>query len=154
MDSAPWLRLQDHPGGFRGKRGHVVSRDISEYKTDLIRQNLERMNRSNAGGSGGGCHCRKEKRTVPWMSLLWSWCYGKKREISNIMATPELQSITDLQNTIVAAGLGSTLKCTVYCSTVPACSTAGKSGDGSLDHRELPVCTGRREIASAGTDEN
>lgn len=42
------------PGGktilaaeFAGEAGHVVSRDISEYKTDLIRENLERMNRRN-----------------------------------------------------------------------------------------------------------
>lgn len=42
------------PGGktilaaeYTKEAGHVLSRDVSEYKTDLIHENLERMHRTN-----------------------------------------------------------------------------------------------------------
>ena len=74
---------------------------------------------------------------------------GKKRDIK-YHATPE--SCNPSQN---CKGR--------LCSRMAVCEAArctalqylhdpprGKSGDGSLDHREFPVCTGRRETASAG----
>lgn len=53
------------------------------------------------------CMIRRRKicgRGADGCPLLWSWCYGKKRDIK-YHATPEsLQSITELQRQIVAAG--------------------------------------------------
>ena len=105
------------PGGktilaaeFAGEAGHVVSRDISEYKTDLIRENLERMNRRNVEVQvyDATVHATVKAKSadgvlmdVPCSGL---GVMGKKRDIK-YHATPEsLQSITELQRQIVAAG--------------------------------------------------
>ena len=105
------------PGGktilaaeFAGEAGHVVSRDISEYKTDLIRENLERMNRRNVEVQVYDATVHDpEKEKYADVVLMDVPCsglgvMGKKRDIK-YHATPEsLQSITELQRQIVAAG--------------------------------------------------
>ena len=111
------LDLCAAPGGktilaaeFAGEAGHVVSRDISEYKTDLIRENLERMNRRNVEVQVYDATVHDpEKEKYADVVLMDVPCsglgvMGKKRDIK-YHATPEsLQSITELQRQIVAAG--------------------------------------------------
>ena len=105
------------PGGktilaaeFAGEAGHIVSRDVSEYTTDLIRENLERMNRRNVEVQVYDATVHDpEKEKYADVVLMDVPCsglgvMGKKRDIK-YHATPEsLQSITELQRQIVAAG--------------------------------------------------
>ena len=105
------------PGGktilaaeFAGEAGHIVSRDVSEYKTALIRENLERMNRRNVEVQVYDATVHDpEKEKYADVVLMDVPCsglgvMGKKRDIK-YHATPEsLQSITELQRQIVAAG--------------------------------------------------
>lgn len=133
-----------------------MSRDISEYKTDLIRENLERMNRRNVEVQVYDATVHDpEKEKYADVVLMDVPCsglgvMGKKRDIK-YHATPEsLQSITELQRQIVAAGWQYVKPHGVLLYSTCTIHLRGKSGDGSLDHREFPVCTGRRETASAG----
>ena len=120
LDPKPGEKVLDlcaAPGGktilaaeFAGEAGHVVSRDISEYKTDLIRENLERMNRRNVEVQVYDATVHDpEKEKYADVVLMDVPCsglgvMGKKRDIK-YHATPEsLQSITELQRQIVAAG--------------------------------------------------
>ena len=102
--------VQDASSALAGEAGHVVSRDISEYKTDLIRENLERMNRRNVEVQVYDATVHDpEKEKYADVVLMDVPCsglgvMGKKRDIK-YHATPEsLQSITELQRQIVAAG--------------------------------------------------
>ena len=105
------------PGGktilaseYAGERGHVLSRDVSEYKKDLILENLERMKRKNVQVQVYDATVydgtKKETADVVLMDVPCSGLgvMGKKRDIK-YHATPEsLQSIMELQRRIVEAG--------------------------------------------------
>ena len=90
--------------------GRVLSRDLTEYKTDLIRENLERMNRKNVEVQVYDATVHDPEREgyadVVLMDVPCSGLgvMGKKRDIK-YHATPEsLRSITELQKQIVEAG--------------------------------------------------
>lgn len=105
------------PGGktilaaeLAGASGSVLSRDVSEYKTDLIRENLERMQRKNvevqvydATGHDKAC---EESADVVLMDVPCSGLgvMGKKRDIKYHVTPESLTSIVELQKQIVAAG--------------------------------------------------
>ena len=105
------------PGGktilaaeFAGETGHILSRDVSEYKTDLIRENLERMGRKNVEVQVYDATVHDPEREayadVVLMDVPCSGLgvMGKKRDIK-YHATPEsLKSIVALQKQIVEAG--------------------------------------------------
>ena len=105
------------PGGktilaseFAGEGGHVLSRDISEYKTELIRENLDRMQRKNVEVEvyDATVHdaSKEESADVVLMDVPCSGLgvMGKKRDIKYHVTPESLQSITELQKKIVEAG--------------------------------------------------
>lgn len=105
------------PGGktilaseFAGDRGQVLSRDISEYKTDLIRENLDRMQRKNVEVEvyDATVHdaSKEESADVVLMDVPCSGLgvMGKKRDIKYHVTPESLRSITELQKKIVEAG--------------------------------------------------
>lgn len=105
------------PGGktilaseFAGEGGHVLSRDVSEYKTDLIRENLDRMRRKNVEVEvyDATVHdaAKEESADVVLMDVPCSGLgvMGKKRDIKYHVTPESLQSITELQKKIVEAG--------------------------------------------------
>ena len=105
------------PGGktvlaseFAGENGYVLAGDVSEYKADLIRENLERMKRNNVEvrvyDATEHDRTKEEYADVVLMDVPCSGLgvMGKKRDIK-YHATPEsLKSITELQKRIVEAG--------------------------------------------------
>ena len=105
------------PGGktilaseFAGDDGHVLSRDVSEYKTDLIRENLDRMQCKNVEVQiyDATVHdtAKEESADVVLMDVPCSGLgvMGKKRDIKYHVTPESLQSITELQKKIVEAG--------------------------------------------------
>ncbi len=105
------------PGGktilaaeFAGESGHVLSRDVSEYKTDLIQENLNRMNSKNVEVQvyDATIHdaAKEESADVVLMDVPCSGLgvMGKKRDIKYHVTRESLQSITELQKKIVEAG--------------------------------------------------
>ena len=105
------------PGGktilaaeYAGDTGRVLSRDVSEYKTDLIRENLERMHRSNVNVQvyDATVHdaSKEESADVVLMDVPCSGLgvLGKKRDIKYHVTPESLASITKLQKEIVEAG--------------------------------------------------
>ena len=95
---------------FAGETGHVLSRDVSEYKTDLIRENLERMNRTNVEVQVYDATVHDpEKEGYADVVLMDVPCsglgvMGKKRDIKYHVTPESLHSITELQKQIVEAG--------------------------------------------------
>ena len=105
------------PGGktilaaeFAGNTGHVLSRDVSEYKTDLIQENLERMHRKNVEVQVYDATMHDPEREayadVVLMDVPCSGLgvMGKKRDIKYHVTPESLCSITELQKQIVEAG--------------------------------------------------
>ncbi len=105
------------PGGktilaseYAGAKGHVLSRDVSEYKTELILENLERMQCTNV-------EVEVHDATVPDAAhegyadvvLMDVPCsglgvMGKKRDIKYHVTPDSLKSINELQRQIVETG--------------------------------------------------
>lgn len=105
------------PGGktmlaseFAGENGHVLSRDVSEYKTELIRENLERMHCENVEVQVYDATVHdSEKEGCADVVLMDVPCsglgvMGKKRDIKYHVTPEGLASITELQKKIVEAG--------------------------------------------------
>lgn len=105
------------PGGktvlaseYAGESGHVLAGDVSEYKTDLIIENLERMQRKNVEvrvyDATEHDSTREESADVVLMDVPCSGLgvMGKKRDIKYHVTPESLRSITELQKRIVEAG--------------------------------------------------
>ena len=106
-----------------------MSRDVSEYKTGLILENLERMNRENVEVQVYDATVHDpEKEGYADVVLMDVPCsglgvMGKKRDIKYHVTPESLQSITELQKRIVTAGWqyvkpGGVLlysTCTIHC---------------------------------------
>ena len=105
------------PGGktilaaeYAKETGHVLSRDVSEYKTDLILENLERMRRTNVEVEVHDATVpdkeHEEYADVVLMDVPCSGLgvMGKKRDIKYHVTPDSLRSINELQRQIVEAG--------------------------------------------------
>ena len=105
------------PGGktilaaeYTKEAGHVLSRDVSEYKTDLIHENLERMHRTNVEVEVHDATVydaeREASADVVLMDVPCSGLgvMGKKRDIKYHVTPESLKSIQELQRQIVEAG--------------------------------------------------
>ena len=105
------------PGGktilaaeYTKETGHVLSRDVSEYKTALILENLERMHRTNVKVEVHDATVydaeREASADVVLMDVPCSGLgvMGKKRDIKYHVTPEGLKSIHELQRQIVEAG--------------------------------------------------
>ena len=105
------------PGGktilaaeYTKEAGHVLSRDVSEYKTALILENLERMHRTNVKVEVHDATVydaeREASADVVLMDVPCSGLgvMGKKRDIKYHVTPEGLKSIHELQRQIVEAG--------------------------------------------------
>ena len=105
------------PGGktilaaeYTKEAGHVLSRDVSEYKTALILENLERMHRTNVKVEVHDATVydaeREASADVVLMDVPCSGLgvMGKKRDIKYPVTPEGLKSIPELQRQIVEAG--------------------------------------------------
>ena len=105
------------PGGktilaaeYTKEAGHVLSRDVSEYKTALILENLERMHRTNVKVEVHDATVydaeREASADVVLMDVPCSGLgvMGKKRDIKYRVTPEGLKSIHELQRQIVEAG--------------------------------------------------
>ena len=105
------------PGGktilaaeYTKEAGHVLSRDVSEYKTALILENLERMNITNVDVEVHDATVydaeREATADVVLMDVPCSGLgvMGKKRDIKYHVTPESLKSIQELQRQIVEAG--------------------------------------------------
>ena len=111
------LDLCAAPGGktilaaeYTKETGHVLSRDVSEYKTALILENLERMHRTNVKVEVHDATVydaeREASADVVLMDVPCSGLgvMGKKRDIKYHVTPEGLKSIHELQRQIVEAG--------------------------------------------------
>ena len=105
------------PGGktilaaeYTKETGHVLSRDVSEYKTALILENLERMHRTNVEVEVHDATVydaeQEASADVVLMDVPCSGLgvMGKKRDIKYHVTPEGLKSIHELQRQIVEAG--------------------------------------------------
>ena len=105
------------PGGktilaaeYTKETGHVLSRDVSEYKTALSLENLERMHRTNVKVEVHDATVydaeREASADVVLMDVACSGLgvMGKKRDIKYHVTPEGLKSIHELQRQIVEAG--------------------------------------------------